>query len=93
MDTSGTDTEKIKNQIQVIEDRRAKLLDIYMTGDITKEEFAAARAKCDAETEELQSVIESIDKQREMVMQQQELVAEVLARSAEKISRSSSDAE
>ncbi len=77
MDTSSTDTEKIKNQIQVIEDRRAKLLDIYMSGDISKEEFTAARAKCDAETEELQSVIESIDKQREMVLQQQELVQEI----------------
>jgi DNA invertase Pin-like site-specific DNA recombinase len=46
MDTPGLDTDKIKNQIQAIEDRRAKLLDIYMSGDISKEEFTAARAKC-----------------------------------------------
>lgn len=77
MDTSGMDTDKIKNQIQAIEDRRAKLLDIYMSGDISKEEFTAARAKCDAEMEELQSVIDGIDKQREMVQEQQELVQEI----------------
>lgn len=77
MDTPGLDTDKIKNQIQAIEDRRAKLLDIYMSGDISKEEFTAARAKCDAEMEELQSVIDGIDKQREMVQEQQELVQEI----------------
>lgn len=77
MDTSGMDTDKIKNQIQAIEDRRAKLLDIYMSGDISKEEFTAARAKCDAEMEALQSVIDGIDKQREMVQEQQELVQEI----------------
>ena len=77
MDTSGMDTDKIKNQIQAIEDRRAKLLDIYMSGDISKEEFTAARAKCDAEMEALQSVIDGIDKQGEMVQEQQELVQEI----------------
>ncbi len=77
IDTSGSDTTKIKNQIQVVEERRIKLLDVYMSGDITKEEFSAARAKCDAEMKELQSVMESIDKQREMVTLQQELAQEI----------------
>ena len=77
MDTTGTDVEKLKGQIETIEDKRAKLLDIYMSGDITKEEFSSARSKCDAEIGELQSVIDSIDKQQAMVKQQQELVGEI----------------
>ena len=48
-----------------------------MSGDITKEEFTAARSKCDAEIAELQSVIDSIDKQQTMIKQQQELVQEI----------------
>ena len=77
MDTTGTDVEKLKDQIKTIEDKRTKLIDIYMSGDITKEEFAAARSKCDAEIAQLQSVIDSIDKQQAMIKQQQELVREI----------------
>ena len=77
MDTTGTDVEKLKRQIETIEDKRTKLIDIYMSGDITKEEFSAARSKCDAEIAELKSVIDSIDKQQTMIRQQQELVKEI----------------
>lgn len=77
MDTTGTDVEKLKSQIKTIEDKRTKLIDIYMSGDITKEEFTAARSKCDAEIAQLQSVIDSIDKQQAMIKQQQELVREI----------------
>lgn len=77
MDTTGTDVEKLKTQIQTIEDKRTKLIDIYMSGDITKEEFSAARSKCDTEIKELQSVIDSFDKQQTMIRQQQELVQEI----------------
>ena len=77
MDTTGTDIEKLKAQIATIEDKRTKLIDIYMSGDISKDEFSAARSKCDAEIAELQSVIDSIDKQQAMIRQQQELVQEI----------------
>lgn len=77
MDTTGTDIEKLKAQIQTTQDKRTKLIDIYMSGDITKEEFSAARSKCDTEIKELQSVIDSFDKQQTMIRQQQELVQEI----------------
>ena len=77
MDTTGTDVEKLKVQIQTIEDKRTKLIDIYMSGDITKEEFSATRSKCDTEIKELQSVIDSFDKQQTMIKQQQELIQEI----------------
>lgn len=77
MDTTGTDVEKLKAQIQTTQDKRTKLIDVYMSGDITKEEFSAARSKCDNEIKELQSVIDSFDKQQSMIRQQQELVQEI----------------
>ena len=77
MDTTGTDIGKLKVQIQTIEDKRTNLIDLYMSGDVTREEFTAARTKCDAEIAELQSVIDSIDKQQLMIKQQQELVKEI----------------
>lgn len=77
MDTTGTDVEELKAQTAAIEDKRSKLLDIYMDGSITKDEFSAARCKCDAEIAELQSVIDSIDKQQTMIKQQQQLINEI----------------
>lgn len=77
MDTTGTDIEKLKAQILISENKRTKLIDIYVSGDITKEEFSAARLKCDNDIKEIQSVIDSFDKQQSMIKKQQELVQEI----------------
>ena len=77
MDTTGIDVEGLKAQIKIIEDKRIKLLDLYTSGDITKEEFIAARKKSDDEIAELQSVIDSMDQQQVMMKRQQELIAEI----------------
>ena len=92
MDTTGTDSEKLKSQIKATLQKRTNLIDLYTSGDITRDEFSAARAKCENEIAELQSVIDSmpkypgkcsggafdrIDKQRERPSKQQELVAEI----------------
>ena len=53
LDSTGTDVAKLKNKIEEIENGRANLLDVFLSGVITTEEFAAARAKCDAEIAEL----------------------------------------
>lgn len=92
MNTAGIDSEKLKSQIKTFEQKRTNLIGLYTSGDITRDEFSAARAKCENEIAELQSVIDSmpkypgkcsggafdrIDKQREMIDRQQELVAEI----------------
>ena len=77
MDTTGTDSEKLKSQIKATLQKRTNLIDLYTSGDITRDEFSAARAKCENEIAKLQSVIDNIDKQREMIEKQQELVAEI----------------
>lgn len=76
-DWTGTDIEKLKGRMDTIEEKRTKLIDIYMSGDITKEEFHAARSKCDAEISELKSVIDSIGRQQTMTEKQQELMREI----------------
>ncbi len=77
VDTAGTDGEKLKSQIKTIEQKRTNLIDLYTSGDITRDEFSAVRARCENEITELQSVIDSIDKQREINEKQQELVVEI----------------
>lgn len=92
MDTTGTDSEELKSQIKATLQKRTNLIDLYTSGDITRDEFSAARAKCENEIAELQSVTDGmpkypgkcsggafdrIDKQRERPSKQQELVAEI----------------
>ena len=79
MDTTGTDVLKLQEQMKKIEDKRANLIDLYMSNLINKDEFTATRASCDAEIEELQSIIESVDKQKIIIEQQEQLIQEIKA--------------
>lgn len=78
MDTANTEVEKLKGQVSTIENKRTKLIDIYMSGDITKEEFTDARSKCDVEIAKLQSAINSIDKKSSNIKQEQEFVQKIM---------------
>ena len=79
MDTAGTAVDKLKAQMEALEDKRTRLIDIYTGGDITKEEFSAARASCDAEIGELQAVIDSMDKQQAVSCRRQQPIEEIEA--------------
>ena len=79
MDMAGNDVKKLQARMETVEDKRAKLIDIYMDGNITKEEFSAARSKCDVEIAELQAIIGSIDKQQAMDCQRQQRLKEMEA--------------
>lgn len=93
MDTAGTDPLKLKTQIAAIRDKCTKLIDLYVSGDISKEEFSAARSKCNAEITELQSLIDStpkcpdkcsggalgrMDKQQELVQEIRTAINEIV---------------
>ena len=92
IDTIGTDTEKLRSQIKTIERKRMNLIELYMSGDITKDEFTTLRARCENEIAELRSVIENktrypvkcssgvsdrMDEQRELTRQRPELITEI----------------
>lgn len=77
IDSTGTDIKILKDKIEMLEDKRLKLLDVYMSGIISKDEFADARKRCDEEIAEIQSVIDSVDKQQTMKRQQDDLLSEI----------------
>ncbi len=77
MDSTGADVSKLQRKIEEVENGRARLLDVFLSGVVTKEEFAACRAKCDAEIAELQAMIDSVDRQRAMAAQEQVLMEEI----------------
>lgn len=77
MDNMGTDTEKLEFQIRTLEKKRANLIELYTSGDITRDEFTVSRAKCETEITELQSVRNNIDRQGKQTEGQQELEKEI----------------
>ena len=76
-DITGKDPVKLKTQIKTMEEKREDLIEFYMSGEVTRDEFTAARAKYDNEIAELQSVIDSMDKQNELTCQKEEIIAEI----------------
>lgn len=63
-DPCNNDTEALKTRIKITEEKRGKLLDLYMNGDIDKEEFYTVRNQCEEEIAELLSLIDGIDQQK-----------------------------
>jgi len=76
--TSGSiDFDKLNAQIAEIKEKESRLLDIYMSGDIDKNEFIAARDKCDAEIDEIEKLIEGVEKQDFIIRNQQTLLHDI----------------
>lgn len=80
MDSTGTDISKLHRRITDVETGKAKLLDVFLSGVISKEEFSMSRAKCDAEIAELQSRIDSVGCKESLIVQKQNLMEEIKAK-------------
>ena len=71
--------EKLKEQIQSVEDKRPQLIDLCISGAITKQEFITKREVCDKEISELQDTISGIDQQHLLADQQESVMKEITA--------------
>ena len=80
MDSTGTDISKLHRRITDVETGKAKLLDVFLSGVISKEEFSLSRAKCDAEIAELQSLIDSVGCKESLITQEENLMEEIKAK-------------
>ena len=92
-DAGGVDKEKLAAKIDAIEKKRTRLVDLYMGGDITKEEFLTARAKCDTEATEIGNLIEGVEKQKLIIQKQNQLISDIKDALSEMLSDMSQDDE
>jgi len=76
-DMESTNTDKLREKIKVIEDKKSRLVELYMSEDIDRDEFTAARIKCDNEIGELNELISSTEKQDTIIKQQNELILDI----------------
>lgn len=79
VNTDYSHIEKLKEQIQSVEDKRTQLIDLCISGAITKQEFIAKREACDKEISELQDTISGIDQQHLLADQQESVMKEITA--------------
>ena len=79
VNTNYSHIEKLKEQIQTVEDKRTQLIDLCISGAITKQEFITKREACDKEISELQDTISGIDQQHLLADQQESVMKEITA--------------
>ena len=79
VNTDYSHIEKLKKQIQSVEDKRTQLIDLCISGAITKQEFITKREACDKEISELQDTISGIDQQHLLADQQESVMKEITA--------------
>ena len=77
VNTDYSHIEKLKEQIQSVEDKRTQLIDLCISGAITKQEFITKREACDKEISELQDTINGIDQQHLLADQQESVMKEI----------------
>ena len=76
-DMANTDTDKLREKIKTVENKKSRLIELYMSEDINREEFAAARETCDNEIGELNELISSIEKHDAIIKQHSELLLKI----------------
>lgn len=79
VNTNYSHIEKLKEQIQTVEDKRTQLIDLCISGAITKQEFITKREACDKEISELRDTISGIDQQHLLADQQESVMKEITA--------------
>lgn len=70
-------TERLKKQVEELTERHEKLLELYMSDCIGKDEFTAQRSKLNLQIDEVNSKISSIDNGKDLKNQQNELFKDI----------------
>lgn len=74
---AGADTDKLNQRIKEAEERKSRLVELYMSKDITRDEFSAARIRCDDEIAELNELIRGIEEKNTIMKQQNDLLMDI----------------
>jgi DNA invertase Pin-like site-specific DNA recombinase len=85
--SSQTDTDKLQELIKKAEEKKTRLLELFMSKDINRDEFVIARNKCDSEIDELKELISGIDKRDSIIKHRRELMKDITSAVDELVSR------
>ncbi len=75
--TNSIEIKKLECEIADLQKQQARLIELYMGGNIKKEEFMTARAKSDGEIAQTQGLLESVKKQNLLVSNYQDLMNDI----------------
>ncbi len=76
-DTTASDVTKIQERIKAAVDKKECLIELYMSKEISRDEFISMRTRCEVELDELNDLLTGIDKRGEIVRQQNKLIADI----------------
>lgn len=72
-----SDTKALYEKIEEIRKKRTSLIELYIGGNIDKEEFTALRTKYDEDIEKMRAIAEGAEKRQELIKQRQELLSDI----------------
>ena len=78
-DRASADTESPRERIRVEEEKKSRLLELYMGKGIGRDEFIAARTKCDEKIDGLNEWISGVEKQDIVHRRQREWMLDITA--------------
>ncbi|MCL2082377.1 MAG: recombinase family protein [Oscillospiraceae bacterium] len=76
-DMAEVDTESLRESVRKAEEKKSRLLELYIGKNIRREEFIAVRTKCDEEIDALERMVNSIEKKDTVIRQQHELIWDI----------------
>jgi len=88
---ANPDVPSLESRIRQIENKRAKLLDLYISDELPKPDYLAARDKCDAEVDEIRGQIEDAQRNGKFAPNSKELLADIESAIDELVSGATDD--
>lgn len=76
---TGADLDKWKRRLEAVSEKKEKLLDLYLSKELTKEEYRRMTERYGKEREELAKKIKDARKQKQLAENQEEMLADIAA--------------
>ena len=78
-DGDKTDIAKLERRMEAAAEKKEKLLDLYLSKDITKDEYRHMSERYEKEKADLQEKIKDAQRQKEMADNQEEMIQDIAA--------------
>ncbi len=76
-DNGSASVSDLREQMLGVQEKQKKLIDLYTSSAISKDEFYEARARYDKDLTSIQNAIVNLDKQKEIKEKQQQLIFDI----------------
>lgn len=78
-DACIVDTEKLERKMEMLQEKKERLMDLYISKELSKAEYRRMAEKYDSDTADIKEQIEKADKQQGIESSKEEMLADIAA--------------